>query len=455
MMHRREAFFRKDFILYHCLKRKIKDMIVSAKIKWANKTSKSANRIWQLVKTIKNSSYCNENILLEPNSFNYIVTLFKSYFNSNNNTQCLDFDASNYLDVDVDCETVLKIIDSIPVKKSCGIEGLNTGYIKAIAPFICEPLTVIINLCFKNCIFPDMWKFAPVVPIPKCNRPTLNDFRPISITPVFGKIIEKIFVLNFKNDLIEHFGSCQHAYRSCTSASTALAEYNEIVTSALDREDVKAVRVVFYDLEKAFDKVRHDLLVKMLFEKVGSPIAKFVQSYLYNRKFCVKIGNRLSDHIDCVSSVPAGSILGPFLFNFFLGDMVCNFYNVTKNSDIILFADDIANIELIQCIDLNDHVSTTPVIDSWLSTFDLPINFKKRHQLFYKKCNTHLDIHAPIDNIEIVTTHKYLGVLISNNFSLKNHINCTLAKAARGLFVLRYLKKLNFVKKSELLNVYN
>ncbi len=52
----------------------------------------------------------------------------------------MDFDANNNFDVNVNCETVLKNIDSIPVK--------NTVYIKTIVPFICEPLIVIINLCF-------------------------------------------------------------------------------------------------------------------------------------------------------------------------------------------------------------------------------------------------------------------------------------------------------------------
>lgn len=51
----------------------------------------------------------------------------------------------------------------------------------------------LINNSIKQKYFPGVLKLAKVVPLPKCGNPeTLNELRPISIAPVFSKILEKI-----------------------------------------------------------------------------------------------------------------------------------------------------------------------------------------------------------------------------------------------------------------------
>ena len=54
-------------------------------------------------------------------------------------------------------------------------------------------------LCFNKClndgVFPAVLKFADIVPIPKSPKASSpSDFRPISILPVFSKVLEKIVV---------------------------------------------------------------------------------------------------------------------------------------------------------------------------------------------------------------------------------------------------------------------
>ena len=59
------------------------------------------------------------------------------------------------------------------------------------------------------------------------------------------------------------------------------------------------------------------------------------------------------------------------------------------------------------------------------------------------------------DDIKIVESHKYLGVILANNLSLKLHCDNVITKASRALFILRYIRTHGFISKQELFNVYS
>jgi hypothetical protein len=65
----------------------------------------------------------------------------------------------------VDSHTVLKVIDHLKRKTSCGFDGLSNKLLKEIKYEILDCLTVIINQSFATNIFPDKLKLAKVVPL--------------------------------------------------------------------------------------------------------------------------------------------------------------------------------------------------------------------------------------------------------------------------------------------------
>ena len=80
--------------------------------------------------------------------------------------------------------------------------------------------------------------------------------------------------------------------------------------------------MILIDLQKAFDIVNHDILLKtMEFIGLSEETTKWFKSYLTNRKFKVHIKNTFSEPGNLLCGAPQGSILGPLLFPLYINGM--------------------------------------------------------------------------------------------------------------------------------------
>ena len=94
---------------------------------------------------------------------------------------------------------------------------------------------------------------------------------------------------------------------------------------------------VFIDLQKAFDKVDHNILLEKKFNTMVSRIAhQWFKSYLENRKQFVSISGVESELASVDYGVPQGPALGPLLFSIYINDL----QYAIKASCPLHFADD-------------------------------------------------------------------------------------------------------------------
>jgi hypothetical protein len=122
-----------------------------------------------------------------------------------------------------------------------------------------------------------------------------SNYRPISVTNLFGKILEKIIFKNLYNYVTRNRILSDHQSGFRTKYSTInqlLIIYNTIITN-LDLG--KDVRFIFCNISKAFDRVWHSGLIFKL-QKYGicGHVLKWIESFLYDRKQRVNIDGYFS-----------------------------------------------------------------------------------------------------------------------------------------------------------------
>jgi len=131
--------------------------------------------------------------------------------------------------------------------------------------FVTTPIiTHIVNLTLTHGRPPFLWKRALITPIPKVSHSTeLSHFRPISVTALISRIVERIivnkFILTF---LPAKLLADQFAHRPTCSTTAALVALEHHVAQYL--ESASFVQCLSIDYSKAFDTISHPILFQKL-----------------------------------------------------------------------------------------------------------------------------------------------------------------------------------------------
>ena len=188
--------------------------------------------------------------------------------------------------------------------------------IKSLKEFISIPLEIIYNSSFRKGVVPDKFKVARVIPVYKSGSKVLrNNYRPISLLPIFNVLLEKLVYTRLSSFLEKHQTSTkfQFGFRPKHSTIHAILLILDKIQKAIEAGNYSCG--VFLDLSKAFDTVNHGILLKKLeFYGIRGLPKVWFSSYLSNRKQFVSIGNTTSDFRSINCGVPQGSVLGPLLF---------------------------------------------------------------------------------------------------------------------------------------------
>lgn len=73
----------------------------------------------------------------------------------------------------LNADEIKKLLLSLKADKPCGVDDLGGKLLRLSAEFGAKSLAYILNRCFKECVYPQRWKIAKVMPLPKTLEGTI------------------------------------------------------------------------------------------------------------------------------------------------------------------------------------------------------------------------------------------------------------------------------------------
>ena len=144
---------------------------------------------------------------------------------------------------------------------------------------------------------------------------------------------------------------------------------------------------VFLDLQKAFDVISHEILIKKLYNLgIRDELLDWFKNYLSDRVQRVEVNGKLSSQKTINISVMQGSILGPLLFLCFINDLP----DISDTLKLLLFADNTCaldsdkNLELL-IVRINNELQK---LLNWFTVNKISVNIGKCKYIIFHRNRT-------------------------------------------------------------------
>jgi len=126
-------------------------------------------------------------------------------------------------------DEIITIVQQLKNSKAQGVDGLSISIIKQIITHISDPLISIFNTSMESGIFHQKLKLVKVTPIFKTeDKMLISNYRPISVLPVFSKILKKIIYSRVDMSINKHHILCQNQFGFREKHSVYMALLNII-----------------------------------------------------------------------------------------------------------------------------------------------------------------------------------------------------------------------------------
>ena len=343
-----------------------------------------------------------------------------------------------------------ELIKKIRGKGAPGPDGISNKIIKILPDRFLFYIKILFDASINLSHIPTAWKNANVVMIPKPqkNKQDINSYRPISLLNTISKLLEKVISSRLNNWLHSNniLADQQCGFRRNRSTKEHHLRLIQTCQQAFNRN--QHVGVLFFDIEKAFDRVWiNGLIFKLNRLKLPSYLGSWIVNYLSERSFQVKINNVLSSPKQIRAGVPQGSILGPTLFNIFFNDVCEHLKNVSFITDA-LYADDLAawtaSEHELTIEKTLQRVSNT--IQDWSLTWRTKISTNKTIFTVFSRKASKKVIQLKFKNhtIREDPNPTFLGITFDKQLLFNKHTDTLVVRAERRLNMLASMKGKNW-----------
>ena len=327
--------------------------------------------------------------------------------------------------------------------------GPDTVHYKLLKNLPDETLIIlldIINEHWDSGTFPESWRQALLLPIPKpgkdCQNP--NNFRPIALTSCICKTVERMVNerLVYWLEKYKLLSKYQAGFRSERCTLDQLVRLDTFIKDAFaKREHVVAV---FFDLAKAYDTTwKHGILKDL--HKMGfrGNLPIFIQNFLSERTFSILLNATLSENTFVQEEgVPQGAILSTTLFNVKLNDIA---KVLTSNINCSLYVDDFTiyvRSKKLSYIGRHLQININRIV-KWTRENGFTVSPNKTVAMRFCRCRDEYCCDPPLSingtPIEYVKEHKFLGLVWDTKLNFKAHIKYLKNKCLKALNIIKVL----------------
>ena len=222
------------------------------------------------------------------------------------------------LDCDVTIEEIQGCIRSMKKGKACGPDRILSEHVIYGGDYLELWLKKIFNEIIRLEGIPPSFKDTIIIPIykGKGRDPLLTkNYRGISLSSVIGKLFERVLLLRIQ-PILEEKGIPHHtqtAYQAGLSCNDATEVVQEVIRSYIDGG--ATVFQCFYDLEKAFDSIEHNVLLNHLYRAgINGKAWRIIGAFYDDATASVRLGLNYSEAFHLGRGVKQGSVLSPLLF---------------------------------------------------------------------------------------------------------------------------------------------
>lgn len=384
---------------------------------------------WSYVKSLKDNHDILDEMVFENQTYSGTQSItegfakfFKSVYINDPDVTCNTTNSMSFFcQKEISIEMIKVALKKVKPNKAIGPDGTPAYILKGCSDHFLKPLHALFNLILRTSTYPDKWKISKVIPIFKNgSREEIKNYRPISIVCAVSKIFEVIIYDMLFNEVSNRITSCQHGFLPKKSTMTNLISFCQYVHEALNSKS--QVDVIFMDMEKAFDRVRHCIILRALNDlEVPTYLVNLIQSYLNQRHQYVEVKGCKSAVYKSTSGVPQGSNLGPLLFLTTINSII----NKLENAKGLLFADDFKCFfqvsSIADCVMLQNDFCN---VANWCNDNQFNLNVSKCSCMSFTLNNNAIQFNYTLSDVALnrVNMQKDLGIIFDSALSFSKHV---------------------------------
>ena len=340
------------------------------------------------------------------------------------NADCLpkiNEETAKEMEEPIKIEEILRGISLLGGGKSPGSDGIVIEFYKEFAEVMADILLVVFEAIQVTKGASSTLREAIIILLYKKEDPReIKNWRPISLLNNDYKILTRVLATRLQrcfDEVVDH---------SQTNGSGRNI-VNSVVMMKRLMEDVNVNKwiVVFFDQEKAFDRINHGYLVKVL-ERMG-----FGERWigwikvLYRDAFCrVNVNGELTRKIVINTGVRQGDPISPMLYVLALEPLLRVLRKKTIGVELHgirihynAYADDIATVSA----SVEDAENSVRIINEFVKVANAKINMDKCERIH----DVSIDVSKCVclSVIKYVEEAKYLGCILSPNKKTRNNSN--------------------------------